>query len=383
MPEVLPKPPWLDDEKEVKQLLRWFIERAIKNPQRSDKPLRKTLMDNFLPKSEAGNLSWTLLNKLTQSKLSPALLTIKTKSISYDVEWNGASVYCPQQSIAQLMDWLDYQVDDSLSVWQRDVDDAISAEEAANLDVDFLKLKLLSFPGKKNLEVIRRLKALAKVESGDKTLRELSANYFWGDSKFLESRSSDWLGKTLPQLHIQDRKVEVNFYLPRSYNQVLFVENLDTYHQLIQKQPVCINHYAIVYASGFRLSASRIREVNSVSLHQSRMSKGGIEAFESFWFDKESVPMPSFFWGDFDFSAMAILKSLRSNFSNMQLWQPGYEAMKMQVEAERGHTVSLRDKHAQIDPNITGCDFADNIILPMLRQLQFCYDQEGINLLNL
>ena len=376
----MPRPPWLDDEKEINQLLRWFVGRYIKNPERSDKPLRKTLKDAFLPKNGSGDISWTLLNEL-----SPKLLIIKPGSYPYESPWNGASVYCAQQNIKKIMDWLDIEIDDSLSVWQQDVDDYLLPNEPAYFDLKILKSRPVNFYGKTNVEVMQQLSALANDNAGDKTLRELSAKYFWGDSKFLESLSGDWLSKVLPQLPVQDRKIQVNFYLPKFYDQVLFVENLDSYHQLIQKNPGCIDRFAIVYASGFRLSASRIREAGSVSMHQSLLSQGSCESFDRFWFDrfsthKKIVSLPCYFWGDFDFSAMGILKSLRCNFPAMQLWQPGYRVMKQQVEAGRGHAISLRDKQAQNDPQITGCDYADSIILPMLRQLQLCYDQEGVDL---
>lgn len=372
-----PVPPWLNDEKEINQLLRWFVERYIKNSQRGEKPLRKTLKENFFPQNESGSQSWILLNKL-----APALLTIKLKKNrpAYDVEWNGASVYIEQPCIQQLMDWLGYEIDDSLSVWQQDVDEYLTSDEPDNFELGFLKSRPVKFHGKTNVDVIQQLNLLAKETAVDKTLRELSAKYFWGDSKFLESLSADWLCKALPHLSVEDRKIQVNFFLPQYYDRVLFVENLDSYDQLMRKQPASIQHFAIVYASGFRLSAARIREVNGVSMHQSLISEGVCESFVNYWFDKNAAPMPCFFWGDFDFSAMGILKSLRSHFPTMQLWQPGYQAMKQQLDAGRGHTVSLRDKQAQNDPLITGCDYADNIILPMLRKCQFCYDQEGIDL---
>lgn len=54
--------------------------------------------------------------------------------------------------------------------------------------------------------------------------------------------------------------------------------------------------------------------------------------------------------------------------------------MQQQVEAGNAHSVLLRDKSGQNDPVHTGCDYADNVILPMLRQYQIRFDQEGIDL---
>jgi hypothetical protein len=106
--------------------------------------------------------------------------------------------------------------------------------------------------------VIQKLVLIANDHRKELNLGEISACYFWGDSKFLDNKL-DWLANNFTTLPVSIRKILVNFFLLEHYDQVLFAENLDTYHQLIQKHSDFTQTFAIVYASGFRLTASRIR----------------------------------------------------------------------------------------------------------------------------
>jgi hypothetical protein len=380
------KPPWLEDEPEIKALLLSFAKRVDDNSA-TIKPLRSSLKLGHFEQNEQGDLSWELLNKLT-----PDLITIKLSPKRSDSapDWSGALVYFDPSNKHKLFEWLDYNPDDSLQRWQQ----ALEASDLAVFDsVNLASLKEtpIAFPGKTDAAVIQKLVLIAsnnaRCNNRYHTLREISAHYFWGDSKFLDNKS-DWLANSFTDLCVSARKVQVNYFLPKQYDQVLFVENLDTYHQLIQKRCNLTQTLAIVYAAGFRLTASRIRTQDGVSLHEAAQSQGcsqaksqpQSEAFIDWWFGAEVGNLPCFFWGDFDFSGMGILKLLRHQFNDMQLWQPGYQAMLQQVEAGDAHPMSLRDKSGQTDPVETGCDYADTVILPLLRQHQSCFDQEGIDL---
>jgi hypothetical protein len=368
------KPPWLDDEPEIKQLLQSFAMRIAKTPG-AIKPLRSSLKPDHFAQNEQGSQSWALLNRL-----APNFVTIKPKAKRnpFDAEWCGAMVYFKPENKYLLFEWLNFKPDDSLHRWQQ----ALSASDLAvcdSVNFDSLKNSPTSFPGKTDAAVIQRLVLIANESRKELTLREISACYFWGDSKFLDNKA-DWLANSFTTLSVSARKIQVNYFLPEYYDQVLFVENLDSYHQLIQQRRVFTRSVAIVYASGFRLTAPRIREQNGVSLHQASQSQGESKPFIDWWFGNSLHNPASFFWGDFDFSAMAILKLLRYQFDGMQLWQPGYQAMLQQVEAGNAHSISLRDKSGQNDPIGTGCDYADSVILPLLRQHQSCFDQEGIDL---
>lgn len=368
------KPPWLEDELEIRQLLQSFALRIANTPD-TKKPLRSSLKPDHFAQNEQGNQSWALLKRL-----APNVVTIKPKAKRnpFDPEWCGAIVYFKLENKNLLFEWLDFKLDDSLQRWQQ----ALSESDLAACDsVNFNSLKAspIPFPGKTDAEVIQKLVLIANSNRQDHTLREISACYFWGDSKFLDNKG-DWLANCFSTLSVSARKIQVNYFLPEYYDRVLLVENLDTYHQLIQQRCDITQTVAIVYASGFRLTASRIREQGGVSLHQALQSQGDSQPFFDWWFGKAEQNLTCFFWGDFDFSAMGILKLLRHQFNSMQLWQPGYQAMQQQVEAGNAHPISLREKSGQNDPIETGCDYADNVILPLLRQHQSCFDQEGIDL---
>lgn len=367
--------PWLNDEPEILQLLYWFVKRFQSNPERSNPP-GKTLKLNFLPPTERSDQSWALFNKLT-----PELLEFKAnkKSNPYDPIWAQVRVTCPLDNKDKLFQLLEVKPETSLQDWQNDLAIFNKNIEASLWNLEHLKNNPIYYPDKTNVELLQTLRHLSQHTLTDNTLRELSARYFWGDSKYLDTRQ-DWLQTLLPQLSILNRKVQVNFYLPEHYQRVLFIENLDTYHQVINSQIPQTENSAIVYTAGYKTSAQRIRHENGVSLHQSIHSSGTTAHFIDWWFNKNINDLSCYFWGDCDFSAMGILKALRNSFDNMQCWQPGYQPMLQKIINQQGHAISLRNKKGQNDPTQTGCHYADENVLPVLRQYQQFYDQEGVDL---
>jgi len=83
-----------------------------------------------------------------------------------------------------------------------------------------------------------------------------------------------------------------------------------------------------------------------------------------------------FFWGDLDFSGMAILSSLKKVFPTIKAWKTGYDPMLCMLESGGGHTPKEAGKDNQDDPSITGCDYADKVLLPLLRSKKRFLDQE-------
>jgi hypothetical protein len=62
-------------------------------------------------------------------------------------------------------------------------------------------------------------------------------------------------------------QVPVNVFLPGTYEGVLFIENQDTYAAATGGQPLECRSFALVYASGFRSSAARVRFREGALLH--------------------------------------------------------------------------------------------------------------------
>lgn len=208
----------------------------------------------------------------------------------------------------------------------------------------------------------------------------MSARCFWGQSKFLDNRE-ELLKTVFNNANIRPRPIMVNACLPEEITAVLFIENHDTYINAIRAvpQPIDFSHYALVYLSGFQGSAKRIREPSGVSLHFHSLSNSNEKAhFEDWWFEKKNEAWQSFFWGDLDYAGMGILKALRQRFSHTEAWQPGYDIMLEQIKAGQGHDAKLASKEEQRDPEQTGCHYADQVLLPALRQTDLFIDQEWV-----
>ncbi len=96
---------------------------------------------------------------------------------------------------------------------------------------------------------------------------------------------------------------------------MLFIENQDSYIQALAGVPEEVNYLTVVYASGFRGSAERVRMSNGVSLYYHGTWNDSLKyQFESWWYGKSASTWPIWFWGDLDYSGMAILKALRRIF---------------------------------------------------------------------
>ena len=203
-----------------------------------------------------------------------------------------------------------------------------------------------------------------------RTLREISARCFQGDSKFLDQRL-----ELLQRLfgdrvaNIQPRPLLLTAWAPSDFTQLLIVENQDSFLRLVDNPPA---DYALLYSGGFRASADRL-----ISEHTRFAFLSGSDdlGFQQRWRD-DTFPM--YFWGDLDFAGMGILKALRITLPQLVCWQPGYAPMQAMLERGGGHTYQQTRKSGQADPGATGCVYADDVLLPLLRATQRGLDQEGI-----
>ncbi|MBT3206544.1 MAG: hypothetical protein HN349_19675 [Gammaproteobacteria bacterium] len=114
-----------------------------------------------------------------------------------------------------------------------------------------------------------------------------------------------------------------------------------------------------------------------VSLHYNGSYDESLKSiFESWWFEEGAPVCPVWFWGDLDYSGMAILKVLRQRFENVQAWPEGYAPLFQLLEDGGGHAPDSADKSDQVDPVFTGCLYADNKLLPAIRHYGKFVDQE-------
>ena len=229
-------------------------------------------------------------------------------------------------------------------------------------------------------EVVQRLNGLRLLADQSLLLREVSARLFWGMSKVLDNRQG--LVTALlesDECPFPESPIQLQVYLPKGgFQQVLFVENLMSFEQATRSRSGAFAGLALVYASGFKGSAQRLRKRESASLyysHRGERSRDAPERFENWLF--EGVPaFPVHFWGDLDWSGMRILTAMRNSFPALSAWRSGYTPMLASLQEGQGHSPESADKRGQRPIGSTGCAYADDQLLPELRIQQRFVDQE-------
>jgi hypothetical protein len=205
-------------------------------------------------------------------------------------------------------------------------------------------------------------------------LREVSSRVFWGLSKLLDGRA-DAVAALLDadECPFPEQPIVLTVHLPKSARSFLFVENHVAFERL--KQRVELADMALIFSSGFRGAAMRLRKPGGCSVYYSRTSaQDAFGPFEEHLFSALDVPV--FFWGDLDYSGMLILASLRSIFPSAQAWQPGYAPMLARLLRQDGHSPLESGKARQRPIERTGCPYADAILIPALRTSGQFVDQE-------
>lgn len=264
--------------------------------------------------------------------------------------------------------------------WKDAVATWLEADESAKKTVAGYCIDL---PGYQPGEVVQKLNGLTSLAEEPLLLREVSAKLFWGMSKVLDHRQAivaAVLG--VPECPFPEAPVQLQVHLPAgSLQGVLFIENAMSYEKATRSNSPLYNGLALIYASGFKASARRLRSPEGASLYYARngsLGKEDIFGFESWLFSNEG-PTPAHFWGDLDWSGMRILQTLRSTFGDVQAWVPGYEPMLNHLEAGQGHEPEAAEKRRQLPVTATGCSYADAVLIPKLAQLGAFVDQELFN----
>jgi hypothetical protein len=358
-------PIWLSDEAELLALLGKALDRFDHQSGETRQRAIVLSLEQELPSLARGDASadqsWALLGELQQR----GVLSIrKGKRSAYDPEWSGARVAFAPESEEALRAWLGRApAQRAMEIWRN----AVHARAGAFVHgVEILAERRIAIRERTADEVVAALADIGRV-TGPITLRQLSAHVFWGDSKVLDDRH-ELIAALFPALEIRDRAIVVAVFLPRVCNGVLFIENQDTYTAATQSFPKAATNLALVYASGFRSAAERIRRRSGALLHYAGPGTVTLQsAFERWWFEDIGMPGPCHFWGDLDFAGMQILKSLRARFSAVQAWRPGYAPLLKALIHSGGHRVTPGET-GQFDPVVTGCPFADEELLPAIRQ---------------
>jgi hypothetical protein len=237
----------------------------------------------------------------------------------------------------------------------------------------------IDIPDRTMHEVVTRLNALPALAGQPLLLREVSAQLFWGMSKVLDKRQglvAAVLG--VDECPFPEAPVQLQVFLPvGGFRGVLFIENLMSYDRAVRSRSAAFDGLALAFASGFKGGALRLRTAEGCSLYFS--DRGGDtrdlrDGFRAWLFAKGT--QPSYFWGDLDWSGMRILASMRATFPEMTAWRAGYAPMLGSLHGGLGHSPEAADKQGQKALSTTGCEYADNELLPALRELGRFVDQE-------
>ena len=296
--------------------------------------------------------------------------------------YENARIYFNGEAEPIVRHWLNRpKVDPYVAEWNVAI-----REFPDNATIQLLHASPIRYRSKTPEEIIRgfaqvgkTLRALKKMEQSI-SLYSLSAKCFQGDSKFLKNRE-DKLQLLFGDLtsQIEPRPYLVSALISKRIDRVIFVENQDSFLALVDAVVTTKNTetMSVVYCSGFSGTAMNLRTVGSTRFTLiNPVNSGDNHQFENWWYNKNALQPTICFWGDLDFSAMAILGALRRSFDGVSAWKPGYNAMLQFHQQGCGHKLADAGKEKQIDPNYTGCHFSDQILLPAMRESSRFLDQE-------
>ncbi len=365
-PAGLAAPTWLAEEVWLRQLLDWFLDRLEQPRTRAvTRLVKKSTVPALFRFDDEADYRWQLVERLESEY---RVFTIRYKKIAraHQVRYDNAQLRLHAESEDLLRHWLERpRIDPAQAAWREAVtgcsshfDDGGAALLAAPMASD----------GYSPEELVHALAAVGSWLDRGLTLREIAARCFRGDSKFLDGRQ-DLLAKSFGRAltGIEPRPLLLVAFAPAEFERLLIVENQDSFLRLATRPP---RAYGLLYSGGFRASAQRLA---SSSTRFAFLPGSDSDRFGQLWLNQS---LPVSFWGDLDFSGMAILKALRHSLPALTAWRPGYAPLLDLLQNGDGHSALQAGKTGQTDPGDTGCDYADTVLLPALRQYQRFVDQE-------
>ncbi len=256
--------------------------------------------------------------------------------------------------------------------------------------MDYLQRNPLPwFQGMDHVECARTLNLLAVACRSEQSgyVRQLSAKHFNGHSKVLDSREEMLRLLGACEGQFLEAPIQVLVSLPPDWARyqpeaaVLFIENLVTFESMADRRQPEWAKAALVYASGFKGTARRLRTPQGSTLYwRDSAAETDRLAFRDWLHARDGATQESTvvsFYGDLDSAGMQILAQLRQSMPSCCAWRPGYEALLSLLQRSRGHRPDSAGKEGQTDPGLTGCAYADAVLLPALRQSGLCVDQEA------
>lgn len=381
-------PVWFQDAaaRPVVELLRWFVRQlnALDQEQRQRKLTRKLTARHFPALFNYSRLDDIDFLKEAMAELSRPPYSVWHLSTTGAQRNEDELITLTFHYAAEpvLREWLNMpRVDPQQEAW-------IAAIDRQPIPIHAELLQALGYPGvyapDSLLSALYELQIfLQQPDDHTFSWRRLSARFFFGDSKYLDSISrQQWLLALFPQLHsvVENRSLLLNVFLVEQPEGILLIENQDTFCWLmnISADIAPLQHLILVYSQGFMGSAQRSRDADAVQF----MYQGKVENFREFqqhWLQHAGMELPMYFWGDLDYAGLSILKSLRQVFPSLTAWRPGYQPMLDALLNGAGHAPDLAGKIAQLMPAACGCDYADHLLLPGLQKTGRFIDQEWVD----
>lgn len=264
--------------------------------------------------------------------------------------------------------------------WQRAVSSRFGEGELASR----LLARPIAIPQRTPHEILERFAGIGALSDSNLLLHEVASRQFWGLSKILNGHQ-ETVGVLLgqPVCPFPDKPVQllVSSLTDDPGAPVLFVENAATFESLGQGRLDAARGLILIFASGYKASARRLRSPGGSSVYFAPRIFEGNSVFPGdflTWLYSANEDRPIYFWGDLDFSGMDILKELRVVFSRVVAWKPGFDALLERLEAGESHAPEEANKSGQTDPGRTGCIYADGVLLPALRKYGRFVDQESL-----
>lgn len=216
------------------------------------------------------------------------------------------------------------------------------------------------------------LSASQNAESFKGSIRQFSAQHFFGDSKFLDTKSA--LRSRLGLDGLTAQPLLLNIHAPSSFDSFLWIENLDTFDYFCSKS----NHpllqgKALVYAQGFKGSSERAFDSKSLRI----ALLGDVSQASKIDRAFRHQELPAHFFGDLDWSGMSILAALRKSIPHASAWAPGYHDLADKIESGHGHSPALAGKSAQTKQDPFGDELCDERLIPLLSVSGLMLDQEA------
>lgn len=379
-------PNWVKDNAFIQRLLHLFIDQC-------DNPKAVRLQKSINPKSapelfDFDQLDTSFLWPLVESKLHKEhgiIKRIQYKRVALSAEkYDNSIIYFNQQSETLVREWLQRPALASYaSQWQSALDDCPNFRRTSlNQPIEVNNVTAVEIVTG-FARVGKELFALHSV-SEKISLRGLSARCFWGDSKFLDNRRE--LLEHVFDLYsevVVPRAIMLSAYIPKKLTELIFIENFDSFLSTVNaiKLSDKSESSAVVYSAGYRGSAGLIRSLgHSQFVTINSVDEGVFKVFFDWWFQLNTeLNVETYFWGDLDYEGMRILKALNTNFPNTRAWKLAYEVMLSYHHKGLGHSPRAANKQNQLRPELSGCAYADNTLIPLLIDSQRFIDQEIVS----